>query len=65
MREWYVIENSRNRTVFGTDEIKGYIPRDVVENELGISHKEGCQWFTREQSEAMRAHLEWRTDEPK
>ena len=49
MREWYVIENSRNRTVFGTDEIKGYIPRDVVENELGIPHQK-CMWFTREQS---------------
>ncbi len=65
MREWYVIENSRNGSVFGTDEIFGYIPRDVVENDLGIPHKDGCQWFTREQSDAMRAHPEWRTDEPK
>jgi len=64
MREWYVIENSRNRTVFGTDEIKGYIPRDVVENEMGIPHKKHM-WFTREQSKAMREHPEWRTDEPK
>jgi len=65
MREWYVIENSRNRTVFsGPDEIFGYIPRDVVENELGIPHRK-CMWFTREQSKAMRAHPEWRTDEPK
>ncbi len=65
MREWYVIENSRNRTVFsGSDKIFGYIPRDVVENELGIPHRD-CMWFTRKQSEAMRAHPEWRTDEPK
>ena len=63
MREWYVIENSRNHTVFGTDEIHGYIPRDVVEHELGIPHQK-CMWFTREQSEAMRKHSEWRTDEP-
>lgn len=64
MKEWYVIEDSRNGTVFfGEDKIFGYIPRDVVNNELGIPH-EDHMWFTRKQSLAMRAHPEWTTDNP-
>ena len=63
-REWYVIESHAGKGVFGTEEIYGYIPRDVCENELGIVHKDGAMFFTREQGEAMRAHPEWRTDDP-
>ncbi len=62
-REWYVIESSRKHSVFGEEEIRGYIPRDVVEDELGIPHQKNI-WFTREQSETMRAHPEWRDDDP-
>jgi len=64
MREWYVIEDHAGKGVFGTEKIHGYIPRDVVENELGIPHQEGATFFTREQSEAMRAHPEWTTEDP-
>lgn len=63
MREWLVIENSRWYGVFrpeGMEQIKGYIPRDVAEALLG-RNMDGTQWFTREESEAMCAHPEWRT----
>jgi hypothetical protein len=63
MREWYVIESHAGKGVFGTEKVFGYIPRDVVENDLGIPHRK-AMFFTRLQSEAMRAHPEWTTDDP-
>ncbi len=65
MREWLVIESSMAHVVFappGADK-KCYIPRDVAEKLLGREIK-GSVWFTREESEKMRAHPEWRDTEP-
>ena len=68
-REWLVIEHSASRSVFASDEMRlnpvmGYIPRDVVEDELGIEIEDGrCKWFRSEDGERMRAHPEWRTNE--
>jgi hypothetical protein len=66
MREWFVIERTAGRSVFASDELrneKGYIPRDVVEALLG-KPMDGTVWFSREESEKMRAHPEWRDTEP-
>lgn len=66
MREWLVIEGSGKRAVFAGDEDrkpKGYIPRDVAEPLLGRSMG-GVIWFTREESQRMRNHPEWRDTEP-
>lgn len=66
-REWLVIENSGSYSVFADDGAKnrkGYIPRDVVEGELGIKIEDGrWQWFTASQGEAMRGRPEWRNNE--
>jgi hypothetical protein len=65
MREWLVIESSMKNAVFAPPEAsqKGYIPRDaaeqLLERDLG-----GTQWFSREESKAMRSHPEWRDTEP-
>lgn len=69
MREWLVIENSWQNSVFAPDRKgpRGYIPRDAAEQLLGRSlvEPEGrVTWFTREDGEKMRAHPEWRTTEP-
>lgn len=70
MREWLVIGKTAGRSVFATEEMRqsrGYIPRDVVEGELGIkveSEEGRCTWFRREDCERMRAHPEWRETEP-
>jgi hypothetical protein len=54
----FVDDEARNR--------KGYIPRDVVEGELGI--KIGLPgwhtWFTSDECARMRAHPEWCDTEP-
>lgn len=42
---------------------KGYIPRDVAEPLLGRALT-GTVWFTREESQRMREHPEWRDTEP-
>lgn len=63
MREWLVIESARKHAVF-TDEPersrKGYIPRDVVEGDLGIKIEPDGRhtWFSREQLDTMHAHPE-------
>ena len=68
MREWLVIGSAWKHSVFADHETgkehEGYIPRDVVEGELGIQIDEGTHWFTREEGERMRAHPEWRTTPP-
>ncbi len=67
MREWLVIENSRAYSVFAPDDmpkVMGYIPRDIVEGELGIKVRDGNHWFSAEEDEKMRAHREWRNTEP-
>ena len=68
MREWLVIEDSRKHAVFAPDDAKepqGYIPRDVVESILGRKIEDGrVTWFTKEDSEKMRSHPEWRDTEP-
>jgi hypothetical protein len=68
MREWLVIESSRGRGVFASDEErdkKNYIPRDVAEGLLGRTlGGDRCEWFTAEEGKLMRAHPEWRTSEP-
>jgi len=66
MREWLVIEHSWKNAVFGGDDAKkptGYIPRDVAEPLLGRDLG-GTVWFTKEESERMRAHPEWQDSEP-
>jgi hypothetical protein len=61
--EWLVIESSKKHAVFREpeDELpRGYIPRSVVEEMLGIDICDGqYTWFTREQGERMRAHPDW------
>lgn len=65
MREWLVIESSMKSAVFVPPEasLKGYIPRDAAEQVLGRDLG-GTQWFSREDSEAMRSHSEWSDTEP-
>jgi hypothetical protein len=66
MREWLVIENSWKYSVFASDEdkkLRGYIPRDSAEQLLDRSIT-GTVWFTREESDQMRSHPEWRDTEP-
>lgn len=65
MREWLVIEDSRKNGVFMPEEAKkpkGFIPRDVAERVLG-RRLDGNQWFTREESDLMRAQPEWETND--
>lgn len=69
MREWLVIEDSGKNAVFASAEArtrKAYIPRDVVEGELGIKiEPDGrATYFTPAQIFAMKAHREWSTVEP-
>lgn len=62
MREWLVIDSAYKNAVFASDDAKkpcGYIPRDVAEPLLGRDLG-GTVWFTRDESERMRAHAEWR-----
>lgn len=66
MREWLVIESAFKNSVFAPESAKiphGYIPRDTAERLLG-RFLGGTTWFTREDSEKMRAHHEWRETEP-
>jgi len=65
MREWLVIENSWKNSVFANESTKKchYLPRDVAEQLLGRDLG-GIVWFTREESERMRAHPDWRDTEP-
>jgi hypothetical protein len=66
MREWLVIEDSRRNSIFAPDgatNIRGYIPRDIAELLLGRDLS-GVVWFTKEDSEKMRTHSEWRSREP-
>lgn len=65
-REWLVIESAYARAVFRDDadsKPTGYIPRDAAEELLGRS-MEGRVWFSRQESDLMRAHPEWRHEEP-
>jgi hypothetical protein len=67
MREWLVIESSYKNAVFAPDDSKeprGYIPREAAEKLLGRDLG-GMVWFTREESDKMRAHHEWSPTEPK
>jgi hypothetical protein len=62
MREWLVIEKSYKNAVFAPDDAKnpvGYIPRDAAEHLLGRDLGR-TTFFTRNESELMRAHPEWR-----
>ena len=66
MREWLVIESSMKNAVFAPPELrdrKGYIPRDTAERLLGRS-LDGTIFFTRDESEKMRACSEWRDTAP-
>lgn len=66
MREWLVIESSGKNMVFADDSHKlpkGYIPRDAAEQLLGRPLEGRC-WFTKDDSEKMRGHPEWRETEP-
>ena len=66
MREWLVIEGSMKNAVFCREQDRqprGYIPRDVAEQLLGRDLG-GTEWFTRQESAAMRAHPEWRDETP-
>jgi hypothetical protein len=65
VREWLIIEDSRKNSVFAPAETqipKGYIPRDVAERLLGRDLGRN-QWFTREESNLMRSHPEWKTND--
>jgi hypothetical protein len=70
MREWLVIECAWKHAVFADHENgkehEGFIPRDVVEGELGIKIKGSglTTWFSREDGLRMRAHPAWRTTAP-
>lgn len=67
MREWLVIESSGKNSAFSSDDAKapaGYIPRETAESLLGRSLGDGVTWFTREESEKMRACIEWTDTEP-
>lgn len=67
MREWFVIESAYKNCVFATNEEKtpkGYIPRDAAERLLGRDLGGLAVWFTREESQKMREHPEWRETEP-
>ena len=62
MREYLVIEESRKNGVFSPPEAagpKGYIPRGVAEKLLGRDLG-GTVWFTKEESDKMRNHKEWK-----
>jgi hypothetical protein len=66
MREWLIIESSGKNAVFAPDELrdrKGYIPRDAAEKLLGRKLS-GTVWFTKEESDKLHAHPEWRDSEP-
>lgn len=66
MREWLVIESSYKNAVFARDDAKtpkGYIPRDAAELLLGRDLG-SMVWFTKQESERMRSHSEWRDSEP-
>jgi hypothetical protein len=66
LREWLVIESSYKNAVFASDdskEPKGYIPRDAAEKLLG-KDLGGVVWFTREESDKMREHPDWRETLP-
>lgn len=65
LREWLVIECSWKRSVWRDDELpeQGYIPREAAEKLLGRDLG-GNVWFSREESEQMRAHPDWRDTEP-
>jgi hypothetical protein len=65
-REWLVIESTRGRGVFATEEhrnARNYIPRDVAEELLGRDLG-GTVFFTSDESAKMKAHPDWRDDEP-
>ena len=64
-REWLVIEPSTNGAVFHEQKPPtGYIPRTAV-TAMGIRTKRGgCDWFTSEEMDRMRAHPEWRNTLP-
>jgi hypothetical protein len=65
-REWLVIESSMKHAVFSPEDARqprGYIPRDAAEHVIG-RNMDGVQWFTAEESEAMRCHPEWRNEHP-
>ncbi len=60
-REYIIIESARKNGVFASKEdqkIRGYIPREIAEEICGRSMA-GTQWFTREESAAMRSHPEF------
>lgn len=65
MREYWVIDDSMKNGIFATDDMKkpkGYIPRSVGEKIIGRKTKKNeCVYFTKEQSDAMRAHPEFTT----
>lgn len=59
--EYLVIQPSVQRYSEGENRVSGYIPRQVVEEEMGIKlstneRGELCHWFTAEQAEAIKAH---------
>jgi hypothetical protein len=63
-REWLVIESAWGNAVFaGAPKPPGYIPRDAAEKLLGRDLG-GRVWFTKEESERMREHEEWRDSMP-
>lgn len=66
MREWLVIENSWKNAVFAPPSAKdpvGYIPRLEAEVLLGRPLA-GTVWFTKDESEKMKSHPDWRVTEP-
>jgi len=67
MREFLVIEPSWTHSVWAPDGVRpiGYIERGIAERLLGreIGVKK-CDWFTREESELMRASPYWHDELP-
>lgn len=59
--EYLVIQPSVQKFSEGASAVSGYIPRQVVEQEIGVTlhrNERGdlCHWFNREQSQAIHAH---------
>lgn len=59
--EYLVIQPSVQRYSDGENKVSGYIPRQVVEEELGIAlsrneRGELCHWFTAEQAASIKEH---------
>jgi len=59
---WDVVEKPSG--VFREGGLTGYIPREVLTQELGINMTRKYVWFNREQSARIRAHPLFQIEDP-